>query len=71
MESANLSTEDKEILNGAVQLIWKKGTNHPQEAVIAFNFTKLVEKLLGAPGVAGEELFPKKEKEPNGEKRPG
>lgn len=67
--AGELSTADKEILNGAVQLIWKKGTNHPQEAAIAFNFTKLVERLLGAPGVAGEELFPKKEKEPDGGKR--
>ena len=67
-----LGTEDKEILNAAVQLMWKKGTNHPQEAAIAFNFTKLVEKLLGAPGVAGAELFPKKEKAPDGGKqRPG
>ena len=65
-----LSAEDKGILKGTVELVWRKGTNHPNEAAVAFNFTKLVEKLLGVPGVAGEELFPKKEKEPDGGKRP-
>ena len=40
------SEQDKQTLKNAVELLWKKGTHHPQEAAIAFEFTRLVERLL-------------------------
>ena len=41
-----MDKEDRKTLEDTVNLIWKKGANHPNEAVLYFNFTKLIEKLL-------------------------
>ncbi len=42
----DFSKEDLDTLRQTVELLWKKGTHHPQEAAIAFNFTKLVERAV-------------------------
>jgi hypothetical protein len=40
------TNEDRDTIKAACELIWKKGTHHPQEAAIAFKFTQLVERLI-------------------------
>ena len=32
----------------AAKLLWKLGMHHPQDALIAYNFTKIVEELMKA-----------------------
>lgn len=41
-----LTEQDKQVLKATVELLWKKGTNHPQEAEIGVLFTRFVEKVL-------------------------
>lgn len=41
-----ISEQDKLVLKATVELLWKKGTTHPQEAAVGLQFTQLVERLL-------------------------
>ena len=44
-----MDEKDKLVLKNAVELLWRKGVNHPNDAAIAYSFTQLVEKLLKEP----------------------
>lgn len=61
-----LTDAERQTLSQTVELVWKKGTNHPNEAAVAFNFTKLVEKIMQeAAGLTTpkNEIFPKEKPE--------
>lgn len=40
------SDKQKKLLAATVELLWSKGANTPQQAVIAFEFTQFVEQVV-------------------------
>lgn len=42
----DLSEQDKLVLKATVELLWRKGTTHPNEAAVGIQFTQLVERIL-------------------------
>lgn len=42
----DFNDKQKSVLRATVEMLWKKGAHHPQEAAIAFEFTQLVEQIV-------------------------
>jgi hypothetical protein len=41
-----ITEDERKVCIDAAQLLWKLGVHHPQDAAVAFNFTKVVERLM-------------------------
>jgi hypothetical protein len=54
-----ITEEERKTCVDAAQLIWRHGAHNPQDAVVAFNFTKLVERLMTADKAAAPPEFKK------------
>jgi hypothetical protein len=47
-----ITEDERKVCVDAAQLLWKMGVHHPQDAAVAYNFTKVVERLMALASAA-------------------